>query len=68
MPSRDDARLDDRGPHGGRRAIGRLGEDISIEHLRRLGFVLVARNIRTRHGEIDVIAFDGRVLVFNKRR
>lgn len=26
--------------------------------------MLVARNVRTRHGEIDVIAFDGRVLAF----
>lgn len=30
----------------------------------RLGFVTLARNVRTRHGEIDLIVFDGRVLVF----
>ncbi len=35
-----------------------------MAHFRRLGFVVVAQNFRTRHGEIDLIAFDGRVLVF----
>jgi putative endonuclease len=29
-----------------------------------MGFGLLERNARTRYGEIDVIAFDGRVLVF----
>jgi putative endonuclease len=47
-----------------RRALGTLGEDLAAAHLRRLGFVVVARNVRTRHGEIDLIAFDGRTLVF----
>ncbi|HEX4837560.1 MAG TPA: YraN family protein [Solirubrobacteraceae bacterium] len=51
-------------PGDRRRALGALGEDLAIGHLRRLGFVVVARNVRTRHGEIDVIAFDGRALVF----
>jgi putative endonuclease len=30
----------------------------------RLGFAIVARNVRTRAGEIDVIAFDGHTLAF----
>jgi putative endonuclease len=47
-----------------RRALGRLGEDLAAEHLRRLGFAIVARNVRTRHGEIDLIAFDNRTLAF----
>ncbi len=51
-------------PSDRRRALGRLGEDLAIGHFRRLGFVVVARNVRTRHGEIDLIAFDGRALVF----
>jgi putative endonuclease len=51
-------------PVGGRRALGTLGEDLAVSHFRRLGFVVVARNVRTRHGEIDLIAFDGRALVF----
>lgn len=47
-----------------RRTLGRLGEELAVTHLRHLGFALLERNARTRHGEIDVIAFDGRVLVF----
>jgi putative endonuclease len=47
-----------------RRALGSLGERLAEAHLRRLGFSVVARNLRTRHGEIDLIAFDGHTLVF----
>jgi putative endonuclease len=51
-------------PREGRRALGALGESLVVGHLRRLGFVIVARNVRTRYGEIDLIAFDKRTLVF----
>jgi len=37
---------------------------LAAAHLERLGFVVVARNVRTRYGEIDLIAFNGDVLVF----
>jgi len=47
-----------------RHVLGRLGERLAAEHLSRLGFAVLARNVRTRHGEIDLIAFDGRALVF----
>jgi putative endonuclease len=47
-----------------RRALGRRGEDLAAAHLRALGFAAIARNVRTRHGEIDLIVFDGRALVF----
>jgi putative endonuclease len=51
-------------PRDGRRALGALGEDLAVEHFRRMGFVVVARNVRTRHGEIDLVAFNGSALVF----
>jgi putative endonuclease len=51
-----------RGIHA--RTAGRLGEELAAAHLQRLGFRVLARNARTRRGEIDVIAFDGRTLVF----
>lgn len=47
-----------------RRTLGRLGEDLAAAHLNRLGFATLARNVRTRTGEIDLIVFDGRTLVF----
>ena len=44
--------------------LGRLGEQLAAEHLVRRGFQIVERNYRTRWGELDIIAFDGRTLAF----
>lgn len=51
-------------PKEHRRALGRAGEEIAVAHLEARGFSLVARNYRTRRGEIDLIAYDGCTLVF----
>jgi putative endonuclease len=47
-------------------ASGRRGEDLAHRFLRRLGFTVVARNYRphTGSGEIDIVAWDKRQLVF----
>jgi putative endonuclease len=47
-----------------RHRLGRTGEDLALAHLERLGYSVVARNHRTRFGEIDLIVFDGSTLVF----
>ncbi len=47
-----------------RHQLGRHGEELAAQHFERLGFTIVARNHRTRHGELDLVAFDGTVLVF----
>ena len=47
-----------------RHDLGALGEQLATEHLERCGFTVVERNYRTRWGELDVIAFDGRTLAF----
>ena len=47
-----------------RRALGSRGEALALAHLTRLGFEPLARNHRTRWGEIDLIVFDGRTIVF----
>ena len=47
-----------------RHQLGRTGEDLALEHLQRLGYELVARNHRTRWGEIDLVVHDGSTLVF----
>lgn len=52
-----------RGPDH-RPGVGRAGERYAREHLERLGFVVLATGARTRWGEIDLIAHDGRFLVF----
>jgi putative endonuclease len=51
-------------PSDPRHHLGRLGERLAAEHLERLGFAIVARNHRTRFGELDLVACDGRTLVF----
>src|SRR3954465_13386497 len=47
-----------------RQHLGRTGEDLALAHLERLGYELVARNHRTRWGEIDLVVHDGATLVF----
>jgi putative endonuclease len=49
-----------------RRSLGHRGEQLAGAHLRTLGFHTLARNVRTRHGEIDLIAFDGHALIFTE--
>lgn len=47
-----------------RRELGILGEQIALDHLERLGYRLVARNHRTRWGEIDLIVASSTALAF----
>ena len=47
-----------------RHSLGRLGERLAAEHLERLGYRIVARNYRTRFGELDLVVTDEEVLVF----
>ncbi len=47
-----------------RHHLGRVGEQLALEHLERLGYRLVTRNYRTRHGELDLIVCDDDTIVF----
>lgn len=47
-----------------RRRLGTKGELLAAEHLEARGCELVARNFRTRYGELDLVARDARFLVF----
>ena len=49
-----------------RRRIGKRGEALAYWFLRRQGYTVIRRNYRSlnHHGEIDLIAWDGPVLVF----
>jgi putative endonuclease len=44
--------------------LGSFGEAWAAGYLRRLGYQIVARNVRYRVGEIDIVAWDGEELVF----
>jgi putative endonuclease len=39
-----------------RKDIGNLGERITCEYLRRLGFTVIGRNIAAKMGELDIVA------------
>ena len=45
-------------------ATGKWGEAQAAAYLSRLGFCLVAANYHSRYGEIDLIAADGKTIVF----
>jgi putative endonuclease len=47
-----------------RRTRGQIGESIAARHLERRGYRVIARNYRTRYGEIDLIAVDDGAIVF----
>jgi len=45
-------------------ATGRLGEEIAVEFLKRNEIKIIAKNLRTPYGEIDVLGEEGNCLVF----
>src|SRR5262245_40113440 len=45
-------------------ALGKTGEDLACRELERRGYAILARRYRRRLGEIDIVARDGRTLVF----
>lgn len=49
---------------GTRAESGARGEAVAAGYLEGLGMRLAAKNFRTRHGEIDIVALDGDTLVF----
>ncbi|GAA3756279.1 YraN family protein [Terriglobus aquaticus] len=56
----------DRSTAGRRRALGEAGERRAYFHLRRLGYVIVARQWQAPNldGEVDLIAWQGETLCF----
>lgn len=47
-----------------RQRLGREAEDLAARRLGAAGWEILARNARTRYGELDIVARDGRSLVF----
>lgn len=44
--------------------IGKKGEDIAVEYLKKKGYKILERNFRKGYGEIDIICTKSNVLVF----
>lgn len=47
-----------------RQRLGSAAEDLVAARLAEASWEIVERNARTRHGELDLVALDGRTLVF----
>ena len=47
-----------------RQELGRVGEDLAARELLSRGYAILERRYRTKYGEIDIVAEDGRTLVF----
>jgi putative endonuclease len=47
-----------------RRRLGHEGESAAEQYLQHKGYRIVARNLRSSLGELDLVAEDGQVLVF----
>ncbi|MBI3397847.1 MAG: YraN family protein [Deltaproteobacteria bacterium] len=45
-------------------SVGKKGEGLAAEFLRKNGYRIVETNFRNRYGEIDIIAIDGKTLAF----
>lgn len=45
-------------------ALGLAGEDLACRELERLGYAILARRVRTRRGELDIVAEDRGTVVF----
>ena len=51
-------------PSRSRASLGKNGEDRAAAYLEAKGLRILARNIRSRTGEVDLVAIDGETLVF----
>jgi putative endonuclease len=45
-------------------SLGQKGERLAARYLRRKGYLIIARGERDRYAEIDLIAVEGRTVVF----
>jgi putative endonuclease len=44
--------------------LGKWGEDLAADYLQRKGYVILERDWRSGHRDLDIIALDGDVVVF----
>ncbi|MEK7689110.1 MAG: YraN family protein [Deltaproteobacteria bacterium] len=45
-------------------SVGKKGESLAAEFLRKNGYRIVENNFRNRYGEIDIVAIEGKTVVF----
>ena len=47
-----------------KKSLGLRGEDAAAKYLKRQGYHILARHVDVRVGELDIVAVDGRTVVF----
>lgn len=47
-----------------RHELGKVGENLAVEYLKKQNYQLLERNFRCKRGEIDIIAKDKQELIF----
>ncbi|MEX0614202.1 MAG: YraN family protein [Pirellulales bacterium] len=47
-----------------KKSLGQRGEDAAAKYLKRHGYRILARGLDSRLGELDIVAVDGRTIVF----
>ena len=52
------------GPNDGKLLLGKQGERVAEQYLKKKGYKVVERNYRCAAGELDLIVLDRRVVVF----
>jgi len=56
--------LREKGIISARQALGRKGEEVAVDFLKKQGYRIIKRNYRCRAGEIDIVVEEGSSLVF----
>jgi len=44
--------------------VGKYGEDLAKNYLKKLGYKIIDSNVKISFKEIDIVALDGKILVF----
>ena len=44
--------------------LGRRGEDLAAQHLKKKGYIILQRNYKLRSGEIDIVAKENNTISF----
>jgi putative endonuclease len=47
-----------------KKSLGQRGEDAAARFLKQQGYTVLARSLDSRLGELDIVAIDGRTIVF----